>query len=74
MRRADGSETVLETKPSGVRIGPADRVIVETPGAGGYGPPGAVPPGYGSPRPGAMPGYGDLFGGGNKQGGNKPKK
>jgi len=37
--RAGGREEVLETKPSGVRISPADRVIVETPGAGGYGPP-----------------------------------
>ena len=37
--RAEGSEETLETKPSGVRIGPADRLIIETPGAGGYGPP-----------------------------------
>jgi N-methylhydantoinase B len=37
--RADGSEEALETKPSGVRIGPADKVIIETPGAGGYGDP-----------------------------------
>ena len=37
--RAEGSEETLETKPSGVRIGPADRIIIETPGAGGYGPP-----------------------------------
>ncbi len=44
VRRADGSETMLETKPSGVRIGPGDSVIVETPGAGGYGPPEARDP------------------------------
>jgi N-methylhydantoinase B len=37
--RADGSEETLETKPSGVRISPADKVIIETPGAGGYGDP-----------------------------------
>ena len=39
IQRPDGSEQPLETKPSGARIGPADRVIVETPGAGGYGDP-----------------------------------
>ena len=37
--RGSGAEERLETKPSGVRIGPADRVVIETPGAGGYGDP-----------------------------------
>jgi N-methylhydantoinase B len=37
--RADGSKEIQQTKPSGVCIRPADRVIVETPGAGGYGDP-----------------------------------
>jgi N-methylhydantoinase B len=37
--RAGGGEEALETKPSGVLIRPIDRVIVETPGAGGYGDP-----------------------------------
>jgi N-methylhydantoinase B len=37
--RANGAEQTLETKPSGERIGPADRVVIETPGAGGYGDP-----------------------------------
>ena len=32
-------ETVLEGKPSGVKISPKERIRVETPGAGGYGPP-----------------------------------
>lgn len=37
--KADGSEAQLEIKPSGITLTPADKVIVETPGAGGYGPP-----------------------------------
>jgi N-methylhydantoinase B len=37
--RANGTEENLDTKPSGARIGPADRIIIETPGAGGYGEP-----------------------------------
>ena len=34
-----GQETILEVKPSGISIGPDERIRVETPGAGGYGPP-----------------------------------
>ena len=37
--RADGSEQPLEIKPSGITLTPEEKVIVETPGAGGYGKP-----------------------------------
>ena len=37
--RADGNEEVLDVKPSGVIFGPQDKLVVETPGAGGYGKP-----------------------------------
>ncbi|MCP5154245.1 MAG: hydantoinase B/oxoprolinase family protein [Ectothiorhodospiraceae bacterium] len=36
--RADGESRVLPVKPSEVVLGEGDRVVVETPGAGGYGP------------------------------------
>ena len=36
---ADGSHTILPSKPSGVAFGPDQRVMIETPGAGGYGCP-----------------------------------
>ena len=36
----DGGETVLDVKPSAVIVTPDQAVVVETPGAGGYGPPG----------------------------------
>ena len=36
---ADGHETRLDIKPSGVRLKPGDRIVIETPGAGGYGDP-----------------------------------
>jgi N-methylhydantoinase B len=36
---ADGKATVLPTKPSGVVVGESEMLIVESPGAGGYGPP-----------------------------------
>ncbi|MBL8336293.1 MAG: hydantoinase B/oxoprolinase family protein [Rhodoferax sp.] len=35
---ADGSQTALPSKPSGVPFGPGQRIMIETPGAGGYGP------------------------------------
>ena len=35
----EGAATELEHKPSGVRISPSQRIVVETPGAGGYGDP-----------------------------------
>ncbi len=35
----DGSSRQLDHKPSGVTLSPAQRIVVETPGAGGYGPP-----------------------------------
>jgi N-methylhydantoinase B len=35
----DGTERELEPKPLGVTFGPDERVILETPGAGGYGAP-----------------------------------
>jgi N-methylhydantoinase B len=38
LKRSDGRSDVLATKPSGVEIAPADAVVIETPGAGGYGP------------------------------------
>ncbi|MEE8247457.1 MAG: hydantoinase B/oxoprolinase family protein [Alphaproteobacteria bacterium] len=39
LRHADGNETALDDKPSGVRFGPSEAIVMETPGAGGYGPP-----------------------------------
>ncbi len=39
LRGADGNETALDDKPSGVRFGPSEAIVMETPGAGGYGPP-----------------------------------
>jgi N-methylhydantoinase B len=41
---AHGRPTVLDNKPSGVRVRAGERVVVETPGAGGYGPPGERDP------------------------------
>lgn len=35
----DGSQTQIPSKPSGVVFGPAQRILIETPGAGGYGNP-----------------------------------
>ncbi len=35
----DGRERTLDNKPSGVKVRSGEQVIVETPGAGGYGPP-----------------------------------
>ncbi len=35
----DGAEQALEIKPAGVNLAAGDRIVVETPGAGGYGPP-----------------------------------
>ncbi len=37
---ADGSETALPIKPGSVSFGPGQKIMVETPGAGGYGAPG----------------------------------
>jgi N-methylhydantoinase B len=37
--RRDKNEERLPDKPSGVSVGPGESVIVQTPGAGGYGPP-----------------------------------
>jgi N-methylhydantoinase B len=39
LRGPDGAERPLEDKPNGVVVGPAEALIVETPGAGGYGSP-----------------------------------
>jgi N-methylhydantoinase B len=36
----DGTDTELDGKPFDVRFGPEQCVVIETPGAGGYGPPG----------------------------------
>ncbi|PPR18532.1 MAG: hypothetical protein CFH40_02444, partial [Alphaproteobacteria bacterium MarineAlpha10_Bin3] len=35
----DGAEQPLDIKPAGVTLAAGDRIVVETPGAGGYGPP-----------------------------------
>lgn len=40
----DGGETELPSKPLGVTFGPHQRIVIETPGAGGYGPPGERDP------------------------------
>ncbi|MBL8669692.1 MAG: hydantoinase B/oxoprolinase family protein [Alphaproteobacteria bacterium] len=39
LRTGNGAEQPLDNKPAGVSIAPSDSVVVETPGAGGYGPP-----------------------------------
>jgi N-methylhydantoinase B len=39
LRDDSGEERGLEVKPSGVEVAPAQVIVVETPGAGGYGPP-----------------------------------
>ena len=36
---ADGRARTLDIKPSGIRVADGDRIVVETPGAGGYGTP-----------------------------------
>jgi N-methylhydantoinase B len=40
LQDGDGAERELDTKPSGIQVSPEQSVAVETPGAGGYGPPG----------------------------------
>ncbi|MCE7030027.1 hydantoinase B/oxoprolinase family protein [Jiella avicenniae] len=35
----EDGETILDVKPSGVTVGPDERVVIETPGSGGYGAP-----------------------------------
>ncbi len=37
--RADGTTVELDIKPSGIAVEPGERIVVETPGAGGYGAP-----------------------------------
>jgi len=39
LRRPDGSEEALPNKPLGIAVSPSDQVVVESPGAGGYGEP-----------------------------------
>jgi N-methylhydantoinase B len=39
LHREDGTDTALPGKLSGMKLSPEDSVSVETPGAGGYGPP-----------------------------------
>ena len=39
IRCSDSSCNVLPTKISGLKLNPDEAIIVETPGAGGYGPP-----------------------------------
>lgn len=39
LRDGDGGETRLDDKPMGVTVTPEHTVVIETPGAGGYGPP-----------------------------------
>jgi N-methylhydantoinase B len=43
VERADGTGLRLDNKPSGVTVAASERVVVESPGAGGYGPPDARP-------------------------------
>jgi len=38
LKRDGGGATTLATKPMGIAVTPAEAVIIETPGAGGYGP------------------------------------
>ena len=44
LRKGDGSSEELNPKPLSVAFGPEDRIVIETPGAGGYGPPGERDP------------------------------
>jgi N-methylhydantoinase B len=39
LKHAMGEDTALPIKPSGIEVAPGDSIVVETPGAGGYGPP-----------------------------------
>ena len=39
LREADGNEIALDDKPNSIVVGPDQAVVVETPGAGGYGAP-----------------------------------
>ncbi len=39
LRNAAGEDVALPIKPSGIDVAPGDSIVVETPGAGGYGPP-----------------------------------
>ncbi|MDP6564640.1 MAG: hydantoinase B/oxoprolinase family protein [Alphaproteobacteria bacterium] len=39
IRRADQREEAISDKPNGVQVSPDAAVVIETPGAGGYGPP-----------------------------------
>ncbi|MDX1433825.1 MAG: hydantoinase B/oxoprolinase family protein, partial [Gammaproteobacteria bacterium] len=45
LRSADGSLARLPDKPGEVRVRPDEAIVVETPGAGGYGPPSDRDPG-----------------------------
>ena len=36
---AAGAAAPLEIKPAGIKVGPGEKIVVETPGAGGYGKP-----------------------------------
>jgi N-methylhydantoinase B len=36
---ADGVEHALANKPSGIRVRAGEQLVVQTPGAGGFGPP-----------------------------------
>ncbi len=40
LRDASGEDRLLDSKPSGVTVQPDQAIVVETPGAGGYGEPG----------------------------------
>jgi len=44
LRDSGGREEPLSDKPNGIVVDPAHAVVVETPGAGGYGPPSARDP------------------------------
>jgi N-methylhydantoinase B len=39
VHKTDGGERTLDIKPSGITVKAGERIVVETPGAGGYGPP-----------------------------------
>ncbi len=39
LKRGPAGDAALDTKPSAVTLTPDDAVVIETPGAGGYGPP-----------------------------------
>ena len=39
LKDKQAGETALAIKPTGITVDPGEKIVIETPGAGGYGPP-----------------------------------